>query len=346
MTRRSFLKLGALFAAAMAIESNSVLSAAAKLAENNLLSIMIYKIWDRKKGRWNIKGTKYKDLDKNKLSRQKYDPSTFTVLWIGDNEFAEQNRRRLWNEHNIVYKYPSFPLDIEKATRFGNMSKPVLGQRWKQKILNNDPYIKDHYLYMNMQSQKTFREFPELLIKRNQAVAIGVNAFLNSMSLEERKEYYLKKGAKFSEWCKLNPELASNIGKKRAIKAKEWFSIPENAEIAREWQSRAGKIGGVNSAKKRMEDPVLYQNVIMKGAYAGGAKSAERKKDNTKRALQVLPITFSRLEAYKIVKSHNITTESVNTIIKDSTLSEIVEILKRPKGSGRGGKTIIYKKLN
>lgn len=100
MDRREFLKLGAMFTAAMAVNSNPVLRAAAKLAEANPLNVVFYKVREISTGHWKVKGTKYIDMPKRKFDHERFDVDTFEILEIVDNSVANGTKMRLWKEHN------------------------------------------------------------------------------------------------------------------------------------------------------------------------------------------------------------------------------------------------------
>lgn len=125
MNRRSFLKLGALFAAAMAVETSPALKAAAKVLEVDNTQVLLYLIRNYK-GQWKVKGTKYIDVPKTRIDQNKFDVDTFRFLGVVENHIANERKLELWKEHNCTGS-KGFPLDIttcmNNGINAGNINK-------------------------------------------------------------------------------------------------------------------------------------------------------------------------------------------------------------------------------
>lgn len=119
MDRRSFLKLGSLFAAAMAVEASPILRAAANLAEQYPdLKVVLY-LLKNKKGHFKVKATKYRDIPKRHLRSGKWDLDSFRILDIVDSNLATDRRNELWQIHNCKGKPPGWSVDIPHSVRIG-----------------------------------------------------------------------------------------------------------------------------------------------------------------------------------------------------------------------------------
>lgn len=129
MNRRSFLKLGALFAAAMAVETSPALKAAAKVLELDNTQVLLYLIRNHK-GQWKVKGTKYVDVPKTRINQNLYDISTFRFLGTVENHVANERKLELWKEYNCSGNM-GFKLDVSRSTRYGkrtgNINKEKTG---------------------------------------------------------------------------------------------------------------------------------------------------------------------------------------------------------------------------
>lgn len=99
MDRREFLKLGALFSAAMIVETNPILKAAAETLDSDPLQVIFYKVRERGTNNWKVKGTKYIDMASKKFDTKRFWASSFEVLEIVDNSIARETKSRLWKEH-------------------------------------------------------------------------------------------------------------------------------------------------------------------------------------------------------------------------------------------------------
>lgn len=119
MNRREFLKLGTLFAAAMAVETSPVLKAAAKLAESNPFNVVFYKVKKISNGKWYLKGTKFVDLPKKAIDTKIYDADSFTLISIVDNAEAHEIRKTLWKEHGCQPVKVFGTYDIQHRVRIG-----------------------------------------------------------------------------------------------------------------------------------------------------------------------------------------------------------------------------------
>lgn len=99
MDRREFLKLGALFSAAMVVETNPILKAAAETLDSDPLQVIFYKVREKGTNHWKVKGTKYIDIASKKFDTKRFWASSFEVLEIVDNSIAHKTKNRLWKEH-------------------------------------------------------------------------------------------------------------------------------------------------------------------------------------------------------------------------------------------------------
>jgi len=114
MDRRSFLKLGGLFAAFMAVETSPALKAAAKLLELDNTQVLLYLIRNHK-GQWKVKGTKYVDVPKARIDQNKFDVSTFRFLGTVENHKANERKLELWKEYGCSGN-KGFKLNVTKCT--------------------------------------------------------------------------------------------------------------------------------------------------------------------------------------------------------------------------------------
>lgn len=337
MDRRSFLKLGALFAAAMVVESSPALRAAANIVNVVETRVLLYLIQHRN-GKWKVKATKYVDIAKTRMSSYTWNLETFKPLDIVDNSVATERRNELWVQYECTGKIPNSKIDVDQATRGGIKGGATMGRLIKEK---NPKAIEAHRKVLrirNQYSQEYFRNNPDAAEQRTKAQIEG-NLKSRKENPEMWKLIYEENALKYSEWCKNNPDKASEIGYKRWLKSKEWLEA--NPELA----SERGRKGGIISGPKLREWLKTEDGykAIMAGAFAGGAKSTERKEKGIQAVLDILPNQFQRLEAYDIAKQHGLPISSVGHIIKSDLVSMTQP--RREPGSGRGGRTIIYTKI-
>lgn len=114
MDRRSFLKLGSLFAAAMLVETSPALKAAAKILERDNTQVLLYLIRNYK-GQWKVKGTKYIDVPKTRIDQRKFDVETFRFLGVVENHMANERKLELWKEYGCSGN-KGFKLNVTKCT--------------------------------------------------------------------------------------------------------------------------------------------------------------------------------------------------------------------------------------
>lgn len=120
MTRRGFLKLSVLFAGAMALEANPILRAAADAVSksHDTTKVVLYLV-QTYTGKWKIKATKYVDMAKKRVNTKVYNPDTFRILEITDNEIAGERRTYLWKLHGCHGNPPHQYLNVVTATKGG-----------------------------------------------------------------------------------------------------------------------------------------------------------------------------------------------------------------------------------
>jgi len=116
MDRREFIKLSALFSAALAVETNPIIKATAKtLGQTN--DVVLY-LLQQKSGKWKVRWTKHTTMTKKKIAVKNVNLETFKILEIVPEAIAEQRRRELWIEYGCS-GYKGTPVDVDRTTNAG-----------------------------------------------------------------------------------------------------------------------------------------------------------------------------------------------------------------------------------
>ena len=131
MNRRNFLKLGALFSAAMVVETNPILKAAAKSISHDPNKVVMYMIKKIETGEIYIKAKFGMALDRTPLNIDIWDASSFKVLDIINAENGEASRKYFWDLYGTA-KYPHRPLQMllyRKASKIMRENNPDINSK-------------------------------------------------------------------------------------------------------------------------------------------------------------------------------------------------------------------------
>jgi len=345
MNRREFLKLGSLFAAAMVINTNPILNAAAKLADTNPdTKVLLYIIKNRKTGKWHVKATKYTDIAKKRLSLNCWEVDTFRPLQIVDNSEATEVRNKLWKLH-IGTKVPNSIIDVVSFTQGGLKAGPKTGAIWAQRFRDNDPRaIK--LLQARIEGARLWQElYPEEHKAKLAKLYSGYNEWMEDMMQNHPEEWQAKIDALTSgyvQWCKDNPELkqqASHIGGMASLKKRK-----QDPETFLNTVSAYGKKGMRGLRKLYKENPELYAKHHKKACDAASAKATETRLANIDKLYNALPDTFTRQYAYDLAKQLKTPYNTATSILGDKTLT-VKSNDRINTGGGRGSSLAIWTKL-
>lgn len=138
MNRRSFLKnsIGALLFGA--ISSNKVLASTINALAPESLNVLLYLI-QNKNGNWEIKTTKWTNINKARVSHFKYNLETFKPLNVVDYKLAGEFKDKYWKEYgckgrlqkvNVLASYKS-GLKAKQSGQFAEAQKLSLGASHK-----------------------------------------------------------------------------------------------------------------------------------------------------------------------------------------------------------------------
>ena len=200
-------------------------------------------------------------------------------------------------------------MDIENYRRYSNIKV-----RW------------DHM-------QNVLFENPELEQKRIKSLREGFQKFYDSLTEEQKQEYSDIRLKGYFIWLENNKDQQLVIAKMGAEATKIWHA--ENPELASEKGRKGGVIGGTRKSERKTI-------ASRKNASLGGLVRSKQKDQAIQQLFAILPDSFERLQAFSIAEQHNLSKNAVNYIIKSDLVTAIQ--LPRPKGSGRGGRIIVYTK--
>lgn len=147
MERRSFLKnsIGTLLFGALT--NNKVLASVIDTIPNNSLNVLLYLI-QNKNGNWEIKTTKWTNINKAKVSQFKYNLETFKPLNVVDYKLAGEFKEKYWKQYgckgrlqkvNLLASYKS-GLKAKQSGQFIEAHKLSLGASHKM----HPEYWKEH----------------------------------------------------------------------------------------------------------------------------------------------------------------------------------------------------------
>ena len=131
MNRRNFLKLGALFSAAMVVETNPILKAAAKSISHDPNKVVMYMIKKIETGEIYIKAKFGMALDRTPLNIDIWDANSFKVLDIINAENGEASRKYFWDLYGTA-KYPHRSLQMllyRKASKIMRENNPDINSK-------------------------------------------------------------------------------------------------------------------------------------------------------------------------------------------------------------------------
>ena len=344
MNRRDFFKLSSLFAVAIAVGTNPILNAAAKLADiypDN--KVLLYLIKNRKNGKWYVKATKYTDIAKKRIMIRSWHTDTFRALEIVDHSEATEVRNKLWKLH-IDRRPPNSAIDMVKATQGGLTGGPKTGALWAERYRNNDPMaiknLQQRTEGLELWKQTCPEEWEEKMSKLHN----GANMWMQDMQQNHPEEWKAKCTllmGKYIEWCEANPELrsaASSVGGKASIKKRK-----QDPETFLNTVSAYGKKGMATLQAIYAADPELKAKDHKIACDAAAAKATETRLANIDKLHSILTVTFSRESIFALCKEHNIPANSAKQLMNDSTLS--VKVGKINVGGGRGSSIAMWDKL-
>lgn len=200
-------------------------------------------------------------------------------------------------------------MDIENYRRYSNVK---VCSDHLQTLLSNDP---------------------ELENQRKENAVIGFKNFYDSLTEEQKQEYLNIRISGFKVWFEDNRDKQLEYAKMGAEKTKIWHA--ENPELASEKGRKGGVIGGARKSERKTK-------AARKNASLGGLVRSKQKDQAIQQLFAILPDSFERLQAFSIAEEHNIPKKTVNHIIESDMVTSVQ--LRRPKGSGRGGRIIVYTK--
>lgn len=286
MDRRSFLKLGALFMAAMAVESSPALRAAADLLETQPNRVVLYLIKTRK-GQWKVLWTSYIDMPKKWVNLKRWDESTFRVLEIVDESVANERRDILWDEYNC---------SGSKGWRISNNVR-----EWQKLSVNHPNSIA-------WRTSEDCRVHLFTTCQRRRGRIGGAKAKESGQlyeAIELAKKYWTE-----------NPEHQKELGKRLGS-----IYGPINRDSGH--ASNMGKLYGPIQARKNVESGLCAKN-LPKMIEASVKRRMDDRVDRLQAIMEDLPNQFTSKVVKEVCAQHGLTPRYAFRVLRNQDLCKMI----------------------